>query len=184
MPRKFIRRFLPDPAKLRARRGLRVFARWLEHPSLWHINRRGVSVGLAIGLFWAFIPMPFQMVPSTAFALALRANVPAAIAGAWVTNPFTMGPAIVLCYQIGAWVLGVPASELEVQISWDWLTHELARIWEPFLLGSVMVGAAAAVLGYFGIQLLWRWHVVRAWERRSMANAAKSKTKSGTASKR
>ena len=167
MARKFIRRYLPDPDKLRAHRSLRMFTRWLQHPSLWHINRRGVSVGLAIGLFWAFIPMPLQMVPSTALALALRANVPAAIAGAWVTNPFTMGPAVILCYQVGAWILGVPAQELDVQVSWDWLTQELARIWEPFLLGSVVVGSLAAVLGYFSIQLLWRWSVVRAWERRS-----------------
>jgi hypothetical protein len=169
MAKKFIRRFLPHPDTLRAHRSLRLFTRWLHHPSLWHINRRGVSVGLAIGLFWAFMPMPLQMVPSTAFALGLRANVPAAIAGAWVTNPLTMGPAIILCYQVGAWILGVPTHELDVQLSWDWLTQELARVWEPYLLGSVVVGIAAAVIGYFGIQLLWRWHVVRAWERRSMA---------------
>jgi len=171
MARKLIRRYLPDPDKLRAHRSLRMFARWLHHPNLWHINRRGVSVGLAIGLFWAFIPMPLQMVPSTAFALALRANIPAAIAGAWVTNPLTMGPAIVLCYRVGAWILGRPARPLDPEISWDWLTGELALIWEPFLLGCVIVGTVSAALGYFGIQLLWRWQVVRAWERRAMKNA-------------
>lgn len=168
MPRKLFRRYLPDPDKLRAHRLLRVFSRWLHHPSLWHINRRGVSVGLAIGLFWAFIPIPMQMLPSTAFALALRANVPAAIAGAWVTNPLTMAPAILLCYHVGAGILGVPTHELSVRLSWDWLTGELLRYWQPFLLGCVIIGTAAAALGYYAIQLLWRWHVVRAWERRSM----------------
>ena len=173
MARKFIRRYLPDPEKLRAHRSLRMFARWLHHPSLWHINRRGVSIGLAIGLFWAFIPMPMQMVPSTAFALALKANIPAAIIGAWVTNPLTMGPAIVLCYHVGAWITGKPAHVLHPEMSWSWLTSELGLIWEPFLLGCVIVGIIAAALGYFGIQLLWRWHVVRAWERRSMTKRGK-----------
>jgi hypothetical protein len=167
MARKLIRRYLPDPEKLRAHRSLRMFARWLQHPNLWHINRRGVSVGLAVGLFWAFIPMPLQMVPSTAFALVLRANIPAAIAGAWVTNPLTMAPAVVLCYRVGAWILGEPARTLHPQVSWDWVTSELALVWEPFLLGCVIVGMVAAALGYLGIQLLWRWHVVRAWERRA-----------------
>lgn len=167
--RKLLRRYFPDREKLRVHCSLRLFARWLHHPGLWHINRRGVSVGLAIGLFWAFIPMPLQMVPSTALALLLRANVPAAIAGAWVTNPFTMAPAIILCYQIGTWILGVPTHDLAVEASWDWVTREFALIWEPYLLGSVVVGAVSALIGYFGIQMLWRWHVVRAWERRSMS---------------
>jgi uncharacterized protein len=167
MARKLIRRYLPDADKLRAHRHLRLLVRWLHHPSLWHINRRGVAIGLGVGLFWAFIPIPLQMVPAAAMTLALRGNIPAAIAGAWTTNPLTLAPAIFICYRVGAWLLGLPAHDLNVEMSWDWVERELLRVWQPYLLGSVVVGAVAAAIGYFGIHLLWRWHVVRAWERRS-----------------
>jgi uncharacterized protein len=167
MAKKFIRRYLPDADTIRAHRHLRVFVRWFQHPSLWHINRRGVAVGLAVGLFWAFMPMPLQMVPATGFALVLRGNVPAAIAGAWTTNPFTMAPAIFVCYEVGAWLLGVPVHDLNFEMSWDWVESELLRVWQPYLLGSLVVGVVASAMGYFGIHLLWRWQVVRAWEQRS-----------------
>lgn len=167
MARKLLRRYLPQADTIRTHRRLRFLARWLHHPHLWHINRRGVSVGLAAGLFWAFMPMPLQMVPSTITALILRANVPAAILGAWVTNPLTLAPSIILCYQVGAWILGVPAQELMVEASWEWMEQELLRVWRPFVVGCFVVGIASAAIGYIGIQLLWRWHVVRAWERRS-----------------
>ncbi|HYM47158.1 MAG TPA: DUF2062 domain-containing protein [Burkholderiaceae bacterium] len=174
MAKKLLRRLLPNSDTLRAHRSLRLFARWLHHPSLWHINRRGVAVGVAIGLFWAFVPMPLQMVPATAMALLLRANIPAAILGAWVTNPFTMGPAILLCYRIGAWILGV-THEITIEMSWRWVTDELALVWEPFLLGCFVVGVTASALGYFGVQLFWRCHVARAWRRRKRKRQEKAR---------
>lgn len=167
MAKKFIRRYLPNADTIRTHRHLRVFVRWLQHPALWHINRRGIAVGLAVGLFWAFMPMPLQTIPATAFTLVLRGNIPAAVAGAWITNPLTIAPAIFFCYRVGAWLLGMPVHDLGFEMSWDWVEHELARVWQPYLLGSLVVGAVASTLGYFGIHLLWRWHVVRAWEQRS-----------------
>ena len=171
MARKLIRRYLPDADTVRANRHLRMFVRWFKHPSLWHINRRGVAVGFGIGLFWAFMPIPLQMVPATACALIVRGNVPAAIGGAWVTNPLTMAPAIYICYQVGAWLLGMPVHDLNFEMSWSWIERELIRVWQPYVLGCFVVGTVAAVLGYFGIQLLWRWHVIRAWERRRKRRA-------------
>jgi uncharacterized protein (DUF2062 family) len=167
MAKKLLRRYLPHPDTVRTNRRLRFLARWLHHPHLWHINRRGVSVGFAIGLFWAFMPMPLQMVPSSVTALVARANIPAAIAGAWVTNPLTMAPSIILCYQVGAWILGTPVQPLAVEASWQWFEQELSRVWQPFLLGCFVVGTLSAVLGYVGVRLVWRWQVIRAWERRS-----------------
>jgi uncharacterized protein (DUF2062 family) len=171
MAKRFLRRFLPHPDSLRQHRSLRVFGRWLQQPDLWHLNRRSASTGLAIGLFMAFIPMPLQMIPATAVALLVRANIPLAVAGVWVTNPFTMTPLYFLCYRLGAWVLGVPALPVAFDPSWSWLRETLVLIWQPFLLGCVLMGLIWGTTGYVGIRALWRWQVIRAWEKRKQAKA-------------
>jgi len=166
MAKKFIRRYLPDVHKIRDHRHLRFFGRLLHDPNLWHLNRHSVSDALAIGLFWAFVPMPFQMIPAAACAIFFRANLPLAVALVWITNPLTMPPVFYFCYKLGSLILGTTPQEIAFELNWAWLSTELARIWQPFLIGCAIVATSASVVGYLGIRLLWRWHVIRDWERR------------------
>jgi uncharacterized protein (DUF2062 family) len=39
----------------------------------------------------------------------------------------------------------------------------------------LLVGAICAAAGYFGMHALWRWHVIREWERRRLRRT-RSKT--------
>ena len=80
MTRKIIRRYLPDAAQLRTHPRLRLFSRWLQSANLWHLNRRSVPGAVAVGLFWAFIPSPTQLLPAAATAIALRVNLPLSLA--------------------------------------------------------------------------------------------------------
>jgi hypothetical protein len=41
----------------------------------------------------------------------------------------------------------------------EWLERMLGQIWEPMVVGCLVVAAISAVLGYYGIQLFWRFHV-------------------------
>jgi len=166
MAKKYIRRYFPDPHKIREHKHLRIFGTLLHDPNLWHLNRRSASGAFAVGLFMAFVPMPFQMIPAAAAAILLRVNLPIAVALVWITNPITMPPIFYFCYTLGAWMLDTPLRVVEFQISWEWLNTELHRVWRPFLLGSFLVGSVSAAIGYFGIHGLWRWHVVRDWEKR------------------
>ena len=43
------------------------------------VNRRMITSGVAIGLFWGFIPMPMQMLAVMATTPFIRFNVPIAI---------------------------------------------------------------------------------------------------------
>ena len=61
----------------------------LFSPELWRPTRQGVASGAAAGLFWAMMPIPFQMLPSGITAYLCRFNVPAAISVVWITNPVT-----------------------------------------------------------------------------------------------
>lgn len=166
MAKKIIQRFLPDAHKIRDHKHLRFFGRWLHDPNLWHLNRRSVSGAFAIGLFMAFVPIPFQMIPAAACAILFRVNLPIAVALVWITNPFTMPPVFYFTYRIGAWILDTPAQKIAFEMSWDWLASGLGRVWQPFLLGSLITAGVSAAAGYFGLRALWRWHVIRDWERR------------------
>jgi hypothetical protein len=166
MARKLIRRYLPDVNTIRNHKHLRFFGRLLHDPNIWHLNRRSVSGAFAAGLFMALVPMPFQMIPAAALAIFFRVNLPISVALVWITNPLTTAPISYFCYRLGAWILNTPTHAVEFQISWEWISTELIRIWKPFLLGSLLVGLICAVIGYFGIHALWRWHVIRDWEAR------------------
>jgi uncharacterized protein (DUF2062 family) len=162
MPKKFINRYMPDHNKIRTHKSLRIFGTLLHDPNLWHLNRRSVSAGIAIGLFVAFLPLPLHMLIAAALAIPLRANLPLAVAAVWINNPFTMVPLYYLGYHLGAVLMGSSAvpHTADLNPGIDWLFTEGWDILEPMLLGGLIVGLICALLGYVGVRLLWRWHVV------------------------
>jgi ABC-type glycerol-3-phosphate transport system substrate-binding protein len=61
MPKRLIKRWLPDQDKLKEHKHLRLFGKLLLDASLWHLNRRSAAGAFAVGLFMAWIPLPCQM---------------------------------------------------------------------------------------------------------------------------
>lgn len=169
MPRKFFKRLMPDHRAIREHRHLRVFGTLLHDPNLFHLNRRSASGAFANGLFWAFMPMPFQMLPAALFAVLFRVNLPLSIALVWITNPLTMPPLFYFCYKVGSRLLDVPVRHVQFELSLQWVTTELSRIWEPFLLGCLVVGGISALLGYFLVRILWRLQLIRHWQHKKRA---------------
>lgn len=172
MPRHLIKRFLPDHREIRKHRHLQVFGTLLHDPNLWHLNRRSVSGAFAVGLFWAVIPMPLQMLAAAAFAILLRVNLPISVALVWITNPITMPPVFYCCYVVGTWILGKPTLDGQFHLSVTWIRDSIGQIWEPLYLGSVVVGLILAVLGYAGMRAFWRWHVIHRYRTRHTPKAA------------
>ncbi len=160
MPKHFIKRFTPDRDTIKNHRHLRMFGDLLHEPNLWHMNRRSVSGAFAVGLFWAFVPMPFQMIGSAATAIATRVNLPISVALVWITNPITIPPMFYFTYVVGTWILGEPAKHIEFELSVEWMAESLSGIWQPLLLGSLLCGVISAILGYLLIRGLWRWNIV------------------------
>lgn len=161
VPKRIIKRYLPDSRKIREHKHLRFFGRLLHDPNLWHLNRRSVSGAMSVGLFAAFIPIPFQMVLAAALAIPFRVNIPISVGLVWLTNPVTMPPVFYSAYKIGAWILGEPMHPVTFEVSFEWMMQELTVIWQPFLLGSLILATASAVLGNVIVRLLWRVHVLR-----------------------
>ena len=78
MPKKFIKRYMPDHEKIRNNKQLnKVFGTLLHDPNLLHLNRRSVSMAFFVGLFFAFVPLPTQMIMAAAVAIssALRLKI-------------------------------------------------------------------------------------------------------------
>jgi uncharacterized protein (DUF2062 family) len=166
MPKRLLKRFMPEHHRIREHKHLQFFGTLLHDPNLWHMNRRSVAGAFSIGLFVAFIPVPFQMVIAAALAIPSRVNLPISVGLVWLTNPITMPPILYFCYKLGAWLLNEPTKKLNFEPTIQWLTTELASIWQPFLLGCLIVATVSAVTGNLLIRGLWRLQVVRNWEAR------------------
>jgi uncharacterized protein (DUF2062 family) len=132
------------------------------------LNRRSVSGAFAMGLFNAFVPVPFQMVLSAAGAILCRVNLPISVGLVWITNPITMPPIFYFAYVVGTWILGTPVREIEFAISIDWLKAELLLIWKPFLLGCFVCATVSATAGYLLMRGFWRFMVVKDWKARRL----------------
>lgn len=161
MPRKFFKRWAPSKETVLAPSFMQPFAKWLSHPNLWHFNRRSVSGGVAVGLFIAFIPIPFQMVLAAIAAVLLRVNVALAVAMALISNPFTMVPIFWTAYMIGSWLTGCTLALPQGGISFEWVMAQINILWLPMLIGLLTISTVSAVVSFVAIRLLWRLNIVR-----------------------
>lgn len=159
MPRKRIQKLLPNPDVIMKSNIVTIFGPVLNDPSLWHINRRSCSGAFAVGLFFAFIPVPFQMILAAFFAILFRVNILISVPLVWITNPITIPPFFYFCYLVGVKVLGIETGDFSIELSIDWWLNGLMAIWQPLLLGSLIVASTASFLGYTLIQLFWRYHL-------------------------
>lgn len=166
MPRRYLKRIMPDHKVMREHPHLQRFGQRLAEPKLWHLNRRSIAFGLALGLFVGFMPILGQMFVAAALAIVARVNLPISVMAVWITNPITMGPIYFVAYQVGAAILELPVGDHAFTMSWEWFTHEFIAIWQPLLLGCFVLGTAAAILGILFVRLCWRIIVIRNWLKR------------------
>lgn len=166
MPKKLIKRLLPTPESITGNKCLRPLNRWLGNPNLFHLNRRSAAGAFAVGLFFAFIPVPFQMLLAASGAVLFRVNLPLSVALVWVSNPLTMPPIFLFCYEIGAFVLRAPKKAFGFQLSWQWLEYAMVHLGLPFFVGCLICALFCSLAGYFTIRLLWWRMVVKSWQER------------------
>ena len=104
MPRKFFRKLLPSHESVRNHRYIARFGPWLQHHNLWHLHRRSVAGGIAVGLFAGLIPgsNPVQFAAAALLAIAFRVNLPLAAFVTLYSNPFTIVPLYVVAFRVVA----------------------------------------------------------------------------------
>lgn len=160
MPRKFFQRFLPHPQTIKEHKTLQIFGDWLHKPNLWHLNRRSVAGAFAVGLFFAWMPVPFQMVLAAGAAIWIGVNLPLSVALVWITNPVTITPMFYFAYAVGTWIIGEPIKDFNFELTINWLLNEMASSWKPFLVGCFTLASISSLSGYLIIQGIWRYSVL------------------------
>src|SRR6266446_3733833 len=105
MPRRLLKRLIPDPNTLRERWYLRPFGARLADPLLWTLHRRGVTHAFGAGLAICFVPLPVHLLLATSVAVIWRLNIPVICGTTFLLNPFTAVPAYYLAYRVGAALL-------------------------------------------------------------------------------
>lgn len=171
MPRKILRRYLPHHTHIRANPRLKFLAPLMKDPNLFHLNRYSVSMAFLVGIFFAFLPLPGQMLLAGLFAFWVRCNLPIAVVLVWITNPLTIPPILFMNYKLGVWILDTPSVIYDDVMFWQWLNAEIGRIWRPLFLGSLIVSSLFSVISYFVIRYLWIVYVSLKWRRRGERRA-------------
>ncbi|TVO59031.1 DUF2062 domain-containing protein [Denitromonas halophila] len=162
-----LRAKVPTREQIQANRWLSWLAPWLGHPRLWHWSRRGVAMGVALGVFFGLL-IPVAQIPlSVGAAVVLRANVPAAAASTLVTNPITFGPVYFAAYRLGTWVTGDrlpehaadPASAQDINADAG-IWERLQAMGKPLMIGLSILASLIGLTTYAVITLVWRWRTL------------------------
>lgn len=168
MPKRILKRIFPNPEKIKQIKALHFLGDILHEPNLWHINRHAVSKAFLVGIFWCFIPMPFQMVAAAIFAIWLNCNLPISVALVWISNPLTMPPIFYFNYVVGASLLNRPLIGYDFELSWQWISGKLVEVGIPLYVGSIVCGIIFAITCYALVQYLWKKKVRKNWHERQM----------------
>lgn len=188
--KKRLKARLPTPESIRNNRWLRWLGPLLHQPRLWHFSRRGIALGLAIGIFFGLL-IPVAQIPFAAtVAVLVKANLPMAVASTLVTNPVTFGPVYYGAYRLGKVMLGeeavsdeqaerdlagVQAASLPADGTVGTLRGWLDRLGDfgkPLALGLAVVASVSGLLVYGLVNGAWALHI--RWQRRKRIAARKS----------
>lgn len=164
-----LRARVPSREQIASNRWLAWLGPWLHNPKLWHWSRRGVAMGVALGVFFGLL-VPIAQIPlSVAAAIVMRANIPTAVVSTLVTNPVTFGPIYYGAYRLGVWVTGSKErpKNLDLKQPQPVVADEGTPFWQritslgkPLLVGLSLSAVLMGLFTYALISLIWRWRTV------------------------
>jgi uncharacterized protein (DUF2062 family) len=117
------------------------------------------ALAFAVGVFIAFTPtFGFHYFTALIIFWLFRLNLPALLVGTTVNNPLTIVPLYSFCLWVGLLLVG--GTEPRQPIEWNHslidLLVQLKPLLVPFVTGTLVVGAVAAIAGYLGYLLCYR----------------------------
>jgi uncharacterized protein (DUF2062 family) len=118
------------------------------------VNRRSITRGIAVGTFWALIPMPMQMAGVMAVTPFLKFNVPLAIAIVWLSNPITYPPLFYLEYLTGNLLLGKEGLD-GIELTMEWFKAHWDDIALSLYVGAFFYATVVNAVLYFVVNYLW-----------------------------
>jgi uncharacterized protein (DUF2062 family) len=160
-----LKKMLPSQQSMQNNRWLNWMGPRLFHPRLWRMHRKGVSLGVGIGVFFAFL-IPIAQIPLAAvLSMWLRANIPAAALATIVNNPLTFPPVYYAAWELGRWILSLAQHDASALEKGDNQGSALSTG-----LSEVSFACVFSVLGYVLVQLVWIRRVRRRRSNRLLGN--------------
>lgn len=165
--RDWIQKRIPTEESLKSKPGLRWLGPLLRRRWLWHLNRRTVSIGVGVGVFFGFLIPIMQIAGAAIFAVVLRANLPVAAVSTLVSNPFTYVPIGLMAYKTGMALMGeaLDPQALEalssgsggtaaapVETSW---ADTIAEVGKPLFLGLAVFAVVGGLSSGLLVYLIW-----------------------------
>ena len=136
--------------RLRHRRWWMTLSRPLFDRNLWVPCRDTVAMGLAFGLFFSVMAMPFQSLPAAILSMRFRGNVPFAVAATWFSNPFTTPAILFGQFRLGQWMrdsLAMPMPEFLTTVQFNVPGVGVLNA-ASFILGMITSGVLLALCAY------------------------------------
>ena len=166
MAKNVIKRMFPKLDSVKEEKILKIFGPAVLQANLWHINKKSVSRGFAIGAFCAFLPIPgIQMLLAAFLSITFAANLPLAVILTWITNPFTYIPIVYFAIKIGGFFIN-SESAYKIKSEQINILTDLMQYWEPLFLGSFILSTISSLLSYILIRMYWRYYVIKIWSKR------------------
>jgi hypothetical protein len=170
-----------------------AYLRIARHPGTPESIARGVSIGCFTAFF---IPFTLQMPVALLLSIRLRAARIAAMLFTWISNPLTIPflyPA--QCY-VGSRLIRIPLTSPDVKEriaaivetpSPKLMASLGSELLASFLMGGILFGTIAAIIGYYS-SLPWiKWHrnkrELRRQNRKQRAAARKKNLQHGCSAK-
>lgn len=125
-------------------------------------NPRRLALSVAIGVFWGVTPFwGLHTAMSLLFCAVFRLNVPAALAGTFITNPWFAPFVIFLSLEVGSRLFYHRAALVTLREvrgllrDPDWMLA-YRELLVPYFWGSLVLSVLMALCAFFGVWLLAR----------------------------
>lgn len=134
---------------------------------------------MAVGVFIGVLIPVAQIPVSAGLVVVARAHLPAAVAGTFVSNPFTTPAILYGAYKLGLFVTGekksheigppptVPGVEdKDTKKFWS----KAQNFGKPLLVGLTLMSTVASLASYLAVIWLWNWREKK--KRQKLASGA------------
>ena len=152
MPRAVLKKIMPSHQTIQKQKILKIFGSLLYKKDIWSLSRKKVLSGVFIGIFVAFIPMPFQIVLVAFLAIYFKVNLPIGLALIWISNPITMPFIYYFQYELGNILLNKTQN---IEFTMQSMTQNLDQIAMSLYFGAFFVCIITSIITVFILNLLW-----------------------------
>lgn len=140
--------------KFQNSKAIAKLSEYLNATQLWEFTPSAIQKGVALGVACSWIPMPFHTTIAVFLAVLIDCNVLMVITSIWVANPITMPFMYYYAYELGSYIMDVHVDNLQFHLSIKDMLHDLHEIWQPFLLGCMILGIISGAIVYITLRFV------------------------------